>query len=513
MWELVLLRGRRTTPHPGVVSFLYSLLSVTIVTSQEPSFDRLPYLQSLEGRSVAIAWRSDVEATSRVEFGAVGAERRTVRVTTPTTRHAVILEDLSPDTRVEYRVILESGGGTDGAISDTFTFRTAPEDATHEIRFAVFGDSGAGSQAQRDVLELVVALEPDFIITTGDNAYPGGRDVDFQRNFFEVYEDLLTEVAIFPSAGNHDLSSGPENFVENFHLPANNPLGDETFYSFDFGPAHFACLNSAYGSEDVPLRDPNSAQVDWLKADLAQTNQTWKILFLHDPVFDTEPSEFDSGLRAVLEPIVRDFDVDLVLSGDDHLYYRTHPVLETEVVDAWQEKLETSGEDVYLSPRGPVYVVSGGGGQILESFLTDRSRFVKVLEPVFHTLDIRLNPERLTVRAVAVNGTPNGVEVDRFIIDKSLPRPVFEFQRGDVSVNGAVDIADPVRVLEFMFLGRTPDCASGLDWNADGALEIDDPLSILSYLFLGTTPGAAPFPECGTAPSADDAFCFRTACF
>jgi len=72
------------------------------------------------------------------------------------------------------------------------------------------------------------------------------------------------------------------------------------------------------------------------------------------------------------------------------------------------------------------------------------------------------------------------------------------FVRGDSNADGAVDIADAVRVLMYLFAGAGgPSCLEGADTNGDGTVDIADAVSLLSYLMAGGPPPPAPFPDCG----------------
>ncbi len=82
----------------------------------------------------------------------------------------------------------------------------------------------------------------------------------------------------------------------------------------------------------------------------------------------------------------------------------------------------------------------------------------------------------------------------------SIPR--IEFIRGDPTEDGKVDIADPVRILDWLFLGGSkPGCLDATDANASGEVNIADPIYLLSYLFLGGPKPPVPFPFCGAEPS------------
>lgn len=68
------------------------------------------------------------------------------------------------------------------------------------------------------------------------------------------------------------------------------------------------------------------------------------------------------------------------------------------------------------------------------------------------------------------------------------------FLRHDCNTDGAIDIADPIRLLAVLFQGAASgSCADGCDANDDGALDLADAVSTLSGLFAG----GALLTECG----------------
>jgi hypothetical protein len=87
------------------------------------------------------------------------------------------------------------------------------------------------------------------------------------------------------------------------------------------------------------------------------------------------------------------------------------------------------------------------------------------------------------------------------------------FLRGDVNDDGLVNIADPVRLLSYLFAdGAAPTCQDAADGNDDGDLNIADPIAILSYLFANG-PLSPPGETCGVDPKDDDLpECVTTQC-
>src|SRR5882724_11291597 len=83
------------------------------------------------------------------------------------------------------------------------------------IRFAVTGDYGDDTTAERDVANLVKSWNPDFVITVGDNNYPDGTASSIDANIGQYYHSFIfpytgtygdgaTTNRFFPCLGNHD---------------------------------------------------------------------------------------------------------------------------------------------------------------------------------------------------------------------------------------------------------------------------------------------------------------------
>lgn len=78
------------------------------------------------------------------------------------------------------------------------------------------------------------------------------------------------------------------------------------------------------------------------------------------------------------------------------------------------------------------------------------------------------------------------------------------FLRGDANASGAVDLADAVFVVRYLFrFSAPPVCPQAADANDDGALNVADGVAILYHLFRSTGPLPAPFGVCGLDPTPD----------
>ncbi|MGI6732761.1 MAG: metallophosphoesterase [Anaerovoracaceae bacterium] len=203
--------------------------------------------------------------------------------------------------------------------------------------------------------------EPAFVLISGDLVNDGNDRTEWQA-FFEAGKEVLDRLPLYPAMGNHD---NTELFKELFDLPQNGPVGKEdAFYSFDYGDVHFTVLDSnAMGAADP-------ADVAWLKEDLAGTEKSYRIVMFHHPPYTAADIPKDEiraqTIREIFVPILEEYNVDLVLSGHQHVYMRTHPIRNGEI-----------RED------GIVYLVSASGGKQYTPMQRDYTAFAFGNRPVY----------------------------------------------------------------------------------------------------------------------------------
>ena len=83
-----------------------------------------------------------------------------------------------------------------------------------------------------------------------------------------------------------------------------------------------------------------------------------------------------------------------------------------------------------------------------------------------------------------------------------------EFIRGNANNDDRVNIADPVYMLNYLFVkGPTPPCLDSADVNDDGHVDIADPIKLVQYLFLEGDEPPPPFPDAGTDATCDNLDC------
>jgi len=198
-------------------------------------------------------------------------------------------------------------------------------------RFAVTGEAGDGSLAQRRVARILAAADVQFVLMTGDVAYPVGAETDYDAGYFKPYAKLLSSTCFFPAPGGRDYgdawlaSSGRRRVGEGYRRVFRRPM----YYSFDAGPVHVASIDDNQASRvgcAEPI-GPGSAQLAWLENDLAASAAPWKIVLMHVPLYSAGGRRGgNEWLRKTLQPVFEKNGVSLVFAGDEPLYQRSKPI-------------------------------------------------------------------------------------------------------------------------------------------------------------------------------------------
>ena len=103
------------------------------------------------------------------------------------------------------------------------------------------------------------------------------------------------------------------------------------------------------------------------------------------------------------------------------------------------------------------------------------------------------------------------LRVALLVVILAQPMRAQDFQRGDCNGDGSKNIADAVRLLNYLFPPAAPntvDCLDACDANDDGSVNLADCMTILNTL----KPVGAPVPWfppdlCGTDPTPDAVDC------
>ena len=339
--------------------------------------DRPPYLsfQHDPSTTMTISWETVAQGNSIVEYGLDSTYGNLITDFQNTHYHSIELVNLQPNTVYHYRV------RTEGVYqSPDFTFKTAPADPALPFTFVACGDSRSNNTARRHVKKQVKRVHPYFSLFTGDLVH-NGTVQNYWDTWFNTMADLLNVTLFLSAIGNHEHNSSI--YYNLFYFPTHNSdkLGKETnypksYYSFDYGSAHFVVLNS----EDV--HGPGDDQYDWLVNDLQQAqnnpNIYWKIVMFHHPPYSSGNHGSSSSVRQHWVPVLEQYQVDLVFNGHDHDYERTIPI------------------------NNVVYVVTGGAGAPLKP--VGSHSWTAFSLSVYHFCKVLVNGNTLYMEAIDSTG-------------------------------------------------------------------------------------------------------------
>jgi acid phosphatase type 7 len=403
-------------------SFSLVLFTGWIISSfaQSPTITMGPYLQLPTKSSMIVMWRTNIATESRVKYGSSPTNLTSVSEDlTPKTNHSISITGLSPFTKYYYQI--ENASQILSADTNQH-FTTSPVPGTVQpIRVWVIGDFGKGNTSQAKVRDSYVnytgANHTDVWLWLGDNAYSDGTDSDYQTKVFDSiygYHKNMKYMPFMPCPGNHDYLSvcnptcttSPPNhkgpYYDIVEVPKNGEAGGvasgyELYYSYDYGNIHFISLNSELSSitpfaynwtganPTGSFNCNNSPMCKWLEDDLKANNQTWTVVYFHQPPYTDGSHDatqfwevYMKAMRENFVPILEKYGVDLVLCGHSHVYERTYLLKghyddrntfnpNTMIVDSSSGNYN-SGEAYIKDPSAPknqngtVYVVAGNSG-------------------------------------------------------------------------------------------------------------------------------------------------------
>jgi len=158
--------------------------------------------------------------------------------------------------------------------------------------------------------DLVEQINPTRALTLGDNAYPDGSLSQFSSYYDPNWGRFKAKTS--PTPGNHDYhTSGASGYFEYF-----GALAPAEYYSYDVGSWHLISLNSEISVSS------SSAQLNWLRNDLAAHPNQCTLAYWHKPRFSSGTthggsSSFDPFWQALYAA-----KADVVLVGHEHNYER-----------------------------------------------------------------------------------------------------------------------------------------------------------------------------------------------
>ena len=146
------------------------------------------------------------------------------------------------------------------------------------------------------------------VFTAGDNAYPDGTYTEFTNCYQPTWGRHKSRTK--PAPGNHEYNtSGAAGYFKYF---SNIP----SYYAYNLGDWRVYALNSEI---DV---SSTSAQVKWLKNDLAANPKRCVLAYWHKPRWSSGTTHGSNSKYQTFWKILYDAGAEIVINGHEHNYER-----------------------------------------------------------------------------------------------------------------------------------------------------------------------------------------------
>lgn len=176
----------------------------------------------------------------------------------------------------------------------------------------------------------------------GDNFYPVGVKGMDDPQWKEKYHKLFPKISTkYVCLGNHDYlgnifsqlqmtftpNNGNWNLPYFFHDVVDKKNSVHTIFidTQILATDITIFLSKACGMTDEKLQEYLSIvyqlkekQIHWLKNKLESSSAKWKIICGHYPVLSNGPHQVSTELHDILLPIIKEYNVDLYISGHEH---------------------------------------------------------------------------------------------------------------------------------------------------------------------------------------------------
>ncbi len=347
--------------------------------------------------------------------------------------HKVVVTGLEPGTTYYYRL----GSLKNNIWSNIGKFVT--DDGDGDFSFIALADVQASSlenfYASSLVMKEAMKMTPDaeFTVNLGDFVNDCTNE---EWNWYgEAFQEANTNLTLVPVVGNHEgnitnkLNVGWFDNMFNLNKGAGETNGTNgTYYSFDYGNAHFCVANT---NDMYPMTE---TQRNWIMNDLSNSDAEWKFLLVHRAAYSAGKNINKPDtliMRETIIDIVDKTDVDMVLQGHDHMYYRSKQVAGDKVCEdvTYVSEVYNGTETVFAKdPDGAVYILPSTAGT--KRYTVNEDAINPIMDcaaECFTTRDwggcfsnIEINDGKLIYKAYVVDDeTQEVTQVDQYAIMKT----------------------------------------------------------------------------------------------
>ena len=218
------------------------------------------------------------------------------------------------------------------------------------LNIATAADFGINKNSIK-TLANIQSSDPEIILLAGDlGQSTAERWIESSK--------IIGKENVYIVLGDGDLPQEKQKLREYYDL-------NKDYYSFDYENIHFLAVTPA----DLTLAERargvsqetisnDKMQLDFIRTDLKHANDNpetdFTIVFMHLPMYSSIQYPF-MDLRDELQPMFDLYGVDLVISGHQHAYERTYPVMFNNAITDYEKC-------TYNNPDGQIYLTVGMGG-------------------------------------------------------------------------------------------------------------------------------------------------------
>lgn len=212
------------------------------------------------------------------------------------------------------------------------------------------------------------------VFTTGDNVYPDGTSAQYTNCYHPTWGRHKSRTK--PVPGNHDYNtSGAAGYFRYFS-------NTRSYYAYNLGDWRIYALNSEIDTSAT------SAQVRWLKQDLASNPKLCVLAYWHRPRWSSGNRHGSDSRSQALWAALYNAGAELVINGHEHNYERF-------------KQMNASGSAV---SNGLREIVVGTGGAGLYGFGSIRSTSEVRNSSTHGVLKLTLNSTSYSWKFVPVAG-------------------------------------------------------------------------------------------------------------
>ena len=302
--------------------------------------------------------------------------------------------NLTPDTRYIYKI--HEGYQS----SKIYDFQTSSDDDA--FRFLFLTDTQSNNMEDASITKTLIEQaythydDFEFLMNTGDIVENGSSHY-YWSLFFQTE---MTNLPIISAIGNHDYmnSNGSITSSDNYNAIFNNPKNGTLDYQ---NTSYFVIYdNVLFIMLDVITGEHLADQQDWFRDVVNSHSSDYVIVGMHYSPYGTYHESSAAEMITDWIPTFDETNVDLVLSGHDHIYARTLPLINSSPVTNPNE--------------GTLYFIGGTGShkyrQVEEG---EGGLFEFYLEDTFSTISmISVTNTEILIQSIDSTGTV----IDEFMV-------------------------------------------------------------------------------------------------